>query len=407
MNYGPLHDYFLGVGAKRLSRVDAEPNSSNQHEIGTTKAMRESFLSEEGPRQFEAVYVWMGRDEDPTWVEGWATHYDTRAGQPNRSSEWRLYYNRNAVTEAMTGGDALFLALHKNEKLYFIIAPEGSTSEQQLSWLFGVEPDERFDSRAIPPDGPTLDYATRLVLGEIGIELEDADGDALDNIIERFGTDFPTTRVFSKAARDSLQINSRDDPDAALVEWLDHEEAMFRRLERKIVAAGLEKGFIREGDVDVDEFVEFSLSVQNRRKSRRGYSLENHIEAILIDHEIEHKRNAKTEHGRNPDFLFPSQEAYEAAPSAGASQLAMLGAKSSCKERWRQVLAEADKIPHKHLLTLEPGITKRQTDQMAESNLQLVVPQSILGSYTAEQQAWLWDFTAFIRHVLSCQTDPK
>ena len=402
MNYGSLRDYFVGVGAKRLSRVDAEPTSSNQHEIGTTKAMRRSFLPENGPRKFEAVYVWMGRDDDPIWVEGTATHYDTRAGQPTRSPEWRLYYPRNAVTEVMTAGDALFLTLHKNGKLYFIVAPEHSTSEQQLSWLFGVEPDDRFDTREIPGDGPTLDYATRLVLSEIGIELEDADGDALDGIIERFGTDFPKTSVFSRAARDSLpDVHARADPDAALVAWLDHEEAMFYRLERRAVARRLEQGFGGEDAIDVDGFLKFSLSVQNRRKSRRGLSLENHIQAILEAHDIDHKHNAKTEHGHKPDFLFPSQEAYDAAPASGAPHLAMLGAKSTCKERWRQVLTEANKIPYKHLLTLEPGITEPQTDQMVKSDLQLVVPNSIQAWYTEDQRAWLWGFGDFIRYVAS------
>ena len=77
----------------------------------------------------------------------------------------------------------------------------------------------------------------------------------------------------------------------------------------------------------------------------------------------------------------------------------MLGAKSSCKERWRQVLAEADKISEKHLLTLEPGISEPQTEQMWASALQLVVPQSIQASYTEQQQAWLWSVENFIRFV--------
>ena len=42
----------------------------------------------------------------------------------------------------------------------------------------------------------------------------------------------------------------------------------------------------------------------------------------------------------------------------------MLGAKSTCKDRWRQVLAEDEKISRKHLLTLEPGISEPQTHQM-------------------------------------------
>ena len=401
MNYGSLRDYFLGVGAKRLSGVDAEPKISNQHEIGTTKAMRRNVLHEDGPHQYEAVYIWLGHyEDDQLRVEGAATHYDTRAGQPNRSPEWRLYYPRNAVTEAMSGGDALFLALHRDDRLYFVVAPEGSNGEQQLSWLFGVEPDKRFDSRELPADGPELDYAAKYILREIGLELEDTEAATLDTIIERFGTHFPTTRVFSQAARDSLsEVDSRDDPDAALLAWLDREEAMFRRLERRIVARQLELGFAASGDVDVDRFLKFSLGVHNRRKSRMGYALENHIEAVFKAHNIDHERGAKTEQSHRPDFLFPNSDVYEAAPAAGAPYLAMLGAKSTCKERWRQVLAEANKIPKKHLLTLEPRITEPQTDQMAESHLQLVVPRLIQVSYTEAQRAWLWDFAGFIRYV--------
>lgn len=399
MNYGSLRDYFLGVGAKRLSGVDAEPKRSNQHEINTTQAMRRNFLYEDGPRKYQAVFIWLGRDEDDQFqADGTATHYDTRAGQPDRSSEWRLYYPRNAVTEAMGEGDALFLALQADATLYFVVAPRGSSSEQQLGWLFGVEPDEGFATREIPHGGPKLDIAARYVLREIGLELDDAEAATLDTVIEPFGTDFPKTKVFSKAARDSLDVDCRDDPDGALIAWLDQEEAMFYRLERRVVAAAIEKGFVGPDGVDVKEFVTFSLSVQNRRKSRRGYSLENQIEAILCMHGIGFKRNAKTEKRHKPDFLFPSEEAYRAA-SAGAPHLAMLGAKSSCKERWRQVLAEADKIPNKHLLTLEPRITEPQTNQMADSGLQLVVPRSIQASYTEAQQAWLWDFADFIGYV--------
>lgn len=77
----------------------------------------------------------------------------------------------------------------------------------------------------------------------------------------------------------------------------------------------------------------------------------------------------------------------------------MLGAKSTCKHRWRQVLAEASKIPRKHLLTLEPGITEPQTAQMEASNLQLVVPNAIQATYTTMQQGWLWSVSTFITDV--------
>ncbi len=36
MRRGQLRDCFKGAGVKRLSAVDANPERSNQHEIGTT-----------------------------------------------------------------------------------------------------------------------------------------------------------------------------------------------------------------------------------------------------------------------------------------------------------------------------------------------------------------------------------
>ena len=70
----------------------------------------------------------------------------------------------------------------------------------------------------------------------------------------------------------------------------------------------------------------------------------------------------------------------------------MLGVKSTCKDRWRQVLAEADRIEYKHLLTLETSISKHQTDEMQAKNLQLVLPRGLHETYTPEQQTWLRTF---------------
>ena len=298
--------------------------------------------------------------------------------------------------------DTLFLAMTNDQLLYFIVAPEGSTSERQLSWLFDLHPTGRsFVSREVADDGPKLDFAARFILDEIGIEFEEPDADRLDTIIDRFGMEFPRTMEFSDLARLTLpEVRAEDDPDMALVTWLSHEEALFRRLERRIVAEQIEQGFhAHHGVTDVDGFIRFSLSVQNRRKSRMGQSLEHHLEAVFRAHEIAYVRGAVTENNQRPDFLFPSEEAYRAAPDAGYACLTMLGAKSTCKDRWRQVLAEASKIPRKHLLTLEPGISEPQTTQMENSDLQLVVPQSIQKTYTDNQRVWLWSLREFIRDV--------
>ncbi len=55
----------------------------------------------------------------------------------------------------------------------------------------------------------------------------------------------------------------------------------------------------------------------------------------------------------------------------------MLGVKSTCKDRWRQVLSEAARIPDKCLLTVEPGISENQTNEMQANRLQLVLPGEV------------------------------
>ena len=409
MKRGHLCEYFVGIGMKRLSAVDAEPRTSNQHEVGTTHQMRQQFLGTGDRERFKTIYIWLDEDQTYEIDEGWATHYDARRNQPGRSPEWRLYYPANRVTEVMREGDILFLAMTTDRTLYFVVSPDSSTSYRQLSWLFGLSADDlspertSFVSREVTTDEPNLDFAARIVLNELGIEFDDPHTSKIDRVADALGSKFPKTSVFSQLVRDNLpEVQVEHDMDGALVEWLDFEEAVFRRFERRVVSERLHQhqGFLgKDGEADVDGFIGFSLSIQNRRKSRMGHALENHLEAVFRAHSISYVRGFQTENKHRPDFLFPNGETYRAAPESGDPRLMMLGAKSSCKERWRQVLAEASKIRRKHLLTLEPGISEPQTHQMKEMDLQLVVPRPIQDTYTTDQRKWLWTLADFVREV--------
>lgn len=113
-------------------------------------------------------------------------------------------------------------------------------------------------------------------------------------------------------------------------------------------------------------------------------------------------RGAETENRNKPDFLFPGQSEYRDL-TFPAERLTMLGSKSTLKDRWRQVLSEAERIPDKHLLTLEPGISENQTNEMRTKHLQLVIPRSIQSSFRAAQRHWLISVRDFIATVKSRQ----
>jgi len=189
-------------------------------------------------------------------------------------------------------------------------------------------------------------------------------------------------------------LSPHDGHDDVLMAWMEREEILFKTLEKHLIGERLSQGFTD----DVDSFISFSLSVQNRRKSRAGLALENHLEILFQECDLRYTRTPVTENKAKPDFIFPGSNEYH-DPDYNSGLLTMLGVKSSCKDRWRQVLSEADRIDSKHLLTLEPAISTNQTDEMQAKKLQLVVPKSLHATYQEQQQMWLMGVADFIEFV--------
>jgi len=96
--------------------------------------------------------------------------------------------------------------------------------------------------------------------------------------------------------------------------------------------------------------------------------------------------------------VFPGGGEYH-DPTFPTAKLTMLASKTTTKDRWRQIVKEADRISEKHLITLEPSLSEGQTQQMAESKVRLVVPQFLAGNYTSRQRSWIVpmeDFTGLV-----------
>lgn len=402
MERGHLSEYFSGIAVKRLSAVETRPATSNQHEFNSSTELKK-LLGADDLKDVPTKFVWIGHEHETVEAEGFVTWYDARRKHPTRS-EYRLYYSSNDVSAIMDEGDAFFLARRKAEGCLAIVTPSDSTMYNQLLWLFGidVQSELHFTYQFVGGNSDAaLDFVARFILEALDIDPAEPEGFDLDRLIAPFGLDMPKARMLSDLARSSLALPFvHDAPDLALMKWMEREDQLFRRLERKIVAERLRIGFHTSDGEDVEGFIAFSLSVQNRRKARAGLALESHIEALLTAFGIDHSRGAITENGNKPDFLFPGAAQY-ADPAFEADQLTMLGAKSTLKERWRQVLSEAERIEEKHLLTLEPGISLKQTAEMQAKKLQLVLPRALHATYKPEQQAWLMDISDFIGLVRS------
>lgn len=390
MKPGYLSDHFAGIATKRLSAVEADPIKSNQHEFDGVTRLRELFGTEK--KRFSTIFIYLHDDEEHCCTNtGFVTWYDAREKHPKRT-EYRLYYESNDVMDAAGKDDLLIIGKRPDESLMVLVAKADSTYENQLLWLFGLHEEiGRFGVKQIEASNDMrLDLAAKYILDELGIESDVTDESWLERILSRFDS-FPKTSEFSEFARSTLQeISARENPDLAIMAWLEQEEMLFRTLEKYIVQKRLEKGFS-----DVDEFISYSLGILNRRKSRAGWALEHHVDYIFRQFNLRYSRGKETENRSRPDFLFPSVEFYH-DPDFPTVLLSMLGVKTTCKDRWRQVLAEARKIASKNLLTIEPGISENQTAEMKANSLHLVVPQQIHATYSKRQREWLMNLIGFI-----------
>ena len=402
MKPGYLSEYFEGVAAKRLSAVEADETRSNQHEYNATKPMLAFLGRPEKKTRISTRFLYLTDDDpEPIVEDAFLTLGNRRQDKP-RAPEFRLYFPTTTVSLNASEGDLLVIAKKRDGSLLVIIAENGSSIGRQIEWLFGfadlAHPGFSVKSE-LETEQDRIEFASRFILENIGIAVEASEDTYLDEMLSRFNSRFPTTREFSAYARSTLKdLSPQEQPDLVLMTWMEREEILFRTLERYLIADRLSQGFTGEesaGVVDVDGFLSFSLSVQNRRKSRVGLALENHLELLFSENGLRYTRTAITENKAKPDFLFPGVAEYH-NPSFDSLKLTMLGVKSTCKDRWRQVLAEADRIDDKHLLTLETAISTNQTDEMAAKRLQLILPRSLHQTYTPPQQAWLMDVEAFI-----------
>ena len=211
---------------------------------------------------------------------------------------------------------------------------------------------------------------------------------------------FPETKLMALGARDCYNraynvsnklLNLK--PDDILLNWFDTEYRLFKFMEEKLYA------YIKNKPFDsIETFIQSANEILNRRKSRAGKSLEHHLADIFTHNELIFEQQVPTENNKRPDFLFPNRKCYHNLEFP-ANDIIVLGAKTTCKDRWRQVLTEANRVEEKYLFTLQQGISKNQLKEMYDSKLTLVVPHKYIESFPKEYQSEISDLAKFIAMV--------
>lgn len=416
-DFGRIGDYIGPVAVKQLSAVDIDSKRSNQHEFGDRNGAIRRILGDSDRKASEGNGIqtrimYLSDDSDPVVSETETTWYDTRRKQSNRSPEWRLYYQDSEATRLAQAGDSMFLALLKKgdqkDNLLIIITQCGSSAESQTRAMFHLPVRESGGFEVSDTTSETVDVFYSQILDGLGIITQTSDDTLLTKMVERWGYEFPTNAAFAEFAQSSLSDAdaANDDSDELLIRYYEQEYKLFKIFEEEIIKHEYRENPFADGaTIDVESFTKYYIKVRNRRMSRAGSSLELHITKILDAKNIKYAAQAHTENGKRPDFLFPSQAAYN-DPDFEEDRLRMLAAKTSLKDRFRQVSDEADRISHKHLITITPNdVTENKLQQLEQLNIMLVLPSGIQQTYTDAIGNRSITFSEFLREIEALQNE--
>jgi len=387
VNGGPV---FVAAAAKTLSAVEVDPRSSHQHELaaGTLRRMLidHGIMAADADRVSIPVgLLRLDDDEEAERIEDQLTVYDARRQNPDRGPEWRAYYGYGSAAErlvhSMREGDQMVYAIDRAGTVHVLLIAAGSHWSDVLRDTFGYEPNPRLTTV------PTLDLqaAQRRAPVELiadALEINPVDASDHDWLLEHFGgnlpTTFPDTRTMAALAHERVGLDAREeDADTLLERWLTTETDLFMILER---AEGEHRIALCK---EFEDHIKTVLSILQRRKARRGRSLEIHLESLFTARQLPYERQVETEPGSSSDFILPGIDAYRALDTSTGTEPGVLhlGAKSTARERWKQVLSEATKLRRRHLATLDPHLSHASLHAMSELEVVPVMPARLGALY--------------------------
>ena len=363
---------------KFLSANDAGATGAHQTGILVSKTAREMLFAQDLSE--ESI---LKRTIEIKWQNDYQTE-----------SVFTYYSSKNELRITKFGRNFPFLRPEQTGALFVLTKQE----DQHYSAFF-LDTEDEID-QFLSAFGLAATETNRLI-DSSRILPETQEQIAIQEFIRTLRVDFPLSDEMSAAARDIqnrvynhleyIQTN----PDRKIIDWTNMEYALFRALEHARYGDTIARGF-----TSVEEFISMANMVLNRRKSRAGKSLEHHLAAVFDGNQITYTAQAVTEGNKKPDFIFPSQAAYRnmAFP---VDKLVSLAAKTTCKDRWRQVINEADRLRDrpKYLCTLQQGISPAQMDEMQSENVILVVPKPYISSYPKDRQDRIWTLSKFVDYI--------
>ena len=368
------------VFVKSLSAMDSGEASTHQGGIYFSNSVaRELFGLKCEKRTNEEKKIYIRWVQTGDVYDSWARYYGNGKDEARIT---RNIYKSGVIQPCDTG--SLFVFWREGESDYAALVIKEESDIDFFLEEYGLTPSD----------------LGRIVIGSSPdtFSIDGAIHGYLESIRES-GEPFPGSREVSAAARACSGLKKsviKKDPDGALIKWTDVEYSVFRGLEDLFYGDQIKVPL-----ESIDDFVAVALSITNRRKSRAGHSFENQLEALFDEFGLSFETQVKTEARKRPDFLFPGAAAYFDA-SFPVEGLTVLAAKTTCKDRWRQVITEADRLRDgwKYLCTLQQGISETQIGEMLADQVRLVCPKKYHSFFSRKIRNELWTIEDFIRHIV-------
>lgn len=368
---------------KRLSAVEVDAHSSNQHEFNADRLRKELGFPIGTSRGGLGVLFYSDNASAPVVIGGGFTLYDARENHPTRS-EYRLYYDSRELVRYGQAGDVLALYREpEGNELRGVMARPGTDAEARLMAAFATGLPEGIDALSFVTPAPESSSTARELaqtLLPLDVEPDLAQAARAHPLFQESvdARSLPPTKMMSVAGREISETiwGESFDPDDFILRALEAESELFFEIEREVGMSSLEE--IRQGDtIDLDTVLSWAMSIQQSRKSRRGQSLQHHLAALLDREGIPHKAQCETEPGVTPDFIVPGHEAYH-NPEYPQERLRLIACKTRLRERWTQISREAARIKSKYLLTLDGDLTPDVLSAMDAANITVFMPRRII-----------------------------
>ena len=341
------------------------------NDVGETGSHQCGFYLPKKPwRMFASFGPEKGRNDESavtlTWPDGLITNSRVKWYGRGTRSEYRLTrFGRNFPWLTSTFVGTLLVLVPKSRQVFSAHILDSDEEIELFQAALGLE---------VLDDWSVFDKGRPLAI--------ETENECLDRVytqrtaaVDEFPSGAEMADWARAAAAECLPDFARQDADDKLIRWVEIEYALFRRVEARLCQEQIGRSF-----ENVDNFISVAATIMNRRKSRAGHSLEHHVEHLLGAGGISFDAQPRIDGKVKPDILIPGKAAYEDTtfPLEGLTVLAL---KTTCKDRWRQILNEARRIPDKHLLTLQPSISRNQLIEMRDARVRLVVPRRLQENY--------------------------